>query len=639
MTWQAPNGSSMDLDNQSACETNMEFLDMHWSDFKSFTGEHNLDFRKYGPGLYFIRGENQAEPELGSNGAAKSTLLDVIHWTLFGTSIRGTRSPQLVPWKKSGNPKATLRIKLDETMTIQRTYKPTTLTIKRRRKKTPVTQEQLEDLLGLTSDTFQSSIVIGQFSQMFFDLKPREKMSVFSELLDLDYWLVCSDHARTTLMTLREDESELQRRLDRTDVLIEEIRGAIAVLRKEQATDAKVARGSIVEIKKRLQSIRTERHGIQERQRKLKKKLKVMRLEEKKQSKQVRDLECELGKVTSRMNIVVQQHASLRASLKMQEKQSTLLATSTKTNTCPTCGQQITGVHRRHELRRLAKIVIKIRSDLTAVKQEHGKLDVALTEGTRTIVKTRSDLSKLPIGNLELALQKCEHEERETARDAQQCEEKLETLKGRREQSTTRLRQQVARLTKVKEEYATHRRALQESGRVIEQTRYWVQGFKDIRLFEIGEAITALEVEINSYLIDLGMERWTVHLDVERETKSGSISRGFQVTVDPGLDMQSGPRSWEAWSGGEGQRLRLAGTLALSNLILRQFDRSSNLQFWDEKLTFLSGTGEDDMLSLLRETALREDKQIWVIDQHNLDYNFDDTLTIVKDNHGSRLVP
>ena len=107
--------------------------------------------------------------------------------------------------------------------------------------------------------------------------------------------------------------------------------------------------------------------------------------------------------------------------------------------------------------------------------------------------------------------------------------------------------------------------------------------------------------------------------------------------VDPGGENKSDSRPWEAWSGGEGQRLRLAGTLALSNLILRQFNRTCNIQVWDEHLHWLSGSGEDNMLELLQETAKREGITIFVIDHHNLNYNFDGAITIVKDAEGSHL--
>ncbi len=108
--------------------------------------------------------------------------------------------------------------------------------------------------------------------------------------------------------------------------------------------------------------------------------------------------------------------------------------------------------------------------------------------------------------------------------------------------------------------------------------------------------------------------------------------------VDPGGENKSDSRPWEAWSGGEGQRLRLAGTLALSNLILRQFNRTCNIQIWDEALRWLSGSGKEDMLTLLQEAAHNQNKQIWVVDQSELAFSFDGVVKVVKDEGGSHIV-
>jgi DNA repair ATPase RecN len=193
------------------------------------------------------------------------------------------------------------------------------------------------------------------------------------------------------------------------------------------------------------------------------------------------------------------------------------------------------------------------------------------------------------------------------------------------------------RLKHNKREMKEARKSLAELNNDIQLAKYWVRGFKDIRLFEVDEALTSLQVEVNSYLADLGMADWSVSMEVERETKAGKISRGFRVMVDPGINSNSSPKPWEIWSGGEGQRLRLAGTLALSNLILHQFNQDCNIQVWDERLYWLSGSGEDDMLELLQETAKQHNKQIWLIDQHNLDFPFDGVITVVKDTKGSHL--
>ena len=107
--------------------------------------------------------------------------------------------------------------------------------------------------------------------------------------------------------------------------------------------------------------------------------------------------------------------------------------------------------------------------------------------------------------------------------------------------------------------------------------------------------------------------------------------------IDPGANTHLAATPGEAWSGGEGQRRRLAGTLALSSLILRQFNRNCNIQIWDESLRWLSGSGKEDMLTLLQEVAHNQNKQIWMIDQSELSFPFDGTIKVVKDAKGSHV--
>ncbi|KKK60977.1 hypothetical protein LCGC14_3018990, partial [marine sediment metagenome] len=196
----------------------MEILTLKWENFKSFSGRHELDFTSFSPGLYFIKGENRIDPELGSNGAGKSTLFDALHWCLFGSSIRGTKTPQLVPWQNGGTPWAEVTYRTNgRKKRITRSYRPNNLLVTHGGRERGVKQEQLEDIIGFSSDTFQNSIVIGQFSQMFFDLKPRDKLSVFTELLNLDYWLECSRRVTSTLSVLKEDQLEAEKTLARLE--------------------------------------------------------------------------------------------------------------------------------------------------------------------------------------------------------------------------------------------------------------------------------------------------------------------------------------------------------------------------------------------------------------------------------------
>jgi DNA repair exonuclease SbcCD ATPase subunit len=153
----------------------------------------------------------------------------------------------------------------------------------------------------------------------------------------------------------------------------------------------------------------------------------------------------------------------------------------------------------------------------------------------------------------------------------------------------------------------------------------------------MAQAIEQLELEVNNALGNLGLIGWSVRFDIERETRGGKVTKpGFHVFIkSPENDRAV---AWEAWSGGETQRLRLAGSIGLSNLILARAGVSLPFEVWDEPSTYLSGEGITDMLETLYDRARMERKQVWLIDHRSLDFGgFEDTYTVVATSKGTRL--
>ena len=607
----------------------MEILNLKWCDFKSFYGEHEIDFQQFGPGLYFMKGENQYDPELGANGSGKSTVWDVLHWCLFGSSIRGTKTPQLVPWQDSGMPWAevTYRDK-GKTITVSREYKPSKLIVTMRNRDHPYKQEQLDDLVGFSPETFESSIVIGQFSRMFFDLKPREKLSVFTDLLNLDYWLERSAKASSTLKVLKEDQRGLEQELALLEGERKTLRFDLNSIKREQ--QAQSERGKSIEsLKEGLEDYQQQHSEATEKLAQLREEMETNIEREKALSQRIQKLSTSI----KNLNAKIRDLNEIKSDAKHEGKLLAELMDSASA-VCPTCGQSITETHRRKEAGKIRQRLKKLKSELVDYDANLERLD-ELRDKLETLKERRNKGgTKKTQADINSTLKEIDAYQSVIDSNRQQITfiESSDTLYKKK---TNRY---VSRLRTNRNKQSDVKKQLRDIEVTASQVGYWVKGFKDIRLFEVEEARASLQVEVNSYLADLGMPDWNVTMEVERETRSGKLTKEFRVMVDPGIGSNSAPKPWEVWSGGEGQRLRLAGTLALSNLILRQFDRDCNIQVWDEKLYWLSGTGEDDMLDLLRETAKQSGKQIWLIDQHNLNYPFDGVVRIVRDDGGSHVV-
>lgn len=148
--------------------------------------------------------------------------------------------------------------------------------------------------------------------------------------------------------------------------------------------------------------------------------------------------------------------------------------------------------------------------------------------------------------------------------------------------------------------------------------RSWVRWFKDLRLSQIGESLTQLELEVNSAAGDLGLVNWTLQFDVDRETARGSLQRGFHVGVLSPYNTKLVP--WEVWSGGEAQRLRVATQMGLASQGRAHTGTQFPLEVWDEPTDGMEAEGVQGLLDALAERAQREHRQIWVVDHTKLGY-------------------
>lgn len=576
------------------------------------------------------------DPELGSNGAGKSTIFDVLHWCLFGSSIRGTKTPQLVPWQNTGTPWAEVTYRTNgQKRRITRSYRPNNLLVTRRGRERGVKQEQLEDIIGFSSDTFQNSIVIGQFSQMFFDLKPRDKLSVFTELLNLDYWLECSQRVTTTLSVLKEDQFEFEKTLARLEGIRSELKNTLSSTITE--ADEKVALSSDSQrtLKRKLHRAKTRKLDLKKRAMNLQERIETCETKDKRLTIKIGKLAGEHDPITAAIRDVEGKKKEYQVRIK--DLDEGLLILKKSKGTCPVCKQKISPQYRRSEQQRVAQKRANYIDRSFNLQIELEALFKSFDEKINQLKVAKQKLDHSKSMKLHLNLNQTNSDIKELDTEISSIHHQMAQLDQLDDFYTKKIRKCKKRLKRNKQKMKEAQKNLAELNNDIQSAKYWVRGFKDIRLFEVDEALTSLQVEVNSYLADLGMADWSVSMEVERETKAGKISRGFRVMVDPGIDSNSSLKPWEVWSGGEGQRLRLAGTLALSNLILHQFNQDCNIQVWDEKLRWLSGSGEDSMLELLQETAKRENKMIFVIDQHSLDFPFDEVIKIVKDAEGSRL--
>lgn len=602
--------------------------------FASFAGMHEFKLDR-GPGLYFITGKNNVELSLTTNGCGKSTLFNSLYWVLTGKTLRQQRpGASIESWYDKGTVSVTLELTIDdEPYTISRTRKPNSLTVNG----TVAEQIKIDKLIRLNEDTLKRTIIVGQFVPLFLELKAEQQSALFSEVLGLDLWLKAADTATSKAKRLEQEQASLE--LKRSG-----------------------AKGRAFQLKLQFEN-EVEREGLFDAQ-------KISKLAELESS--IAELSTELSIATEAFQAAcgTGNSRSLRgpaedalAGQRALHAKSETLARSVATelriadntqanlekrlaryqssnNKCPECGQLVDQQHILtktnavlFEISQHAEILIKLRSDFNTAKNN---VDASFDEL--------------------MELERVYQSQREAFLDQQathyEAKNRVATAKLKLDNATRefdRLKDAANPYTQTCEtlakEYFLLEEQILELGSEIDAAvelantyRLWTTAYKEIRLNLIDETLAELELASNRHIEVLGLENWRIEFKTERENKSGTVSHTFTTLIYP--SGQSAPIAFESYSGGESQRLQLAVTAALSEILLSRASIDTNIEIYDESSKALSREGIVDLLECLKERAYELGRSIYFVDHTMLESGFFDSIITIEKNpgHGSRIL-
>ncbi len=602
------------------------------NNFRSYRGEHKFEFPDR-DGLYFMSGENRAD-DIGGNGAGKSTLWEAVTWVLYGRTSRGLKANEVITWGES-----TCQGKLDLTVggnryTIKRSQKPNNLTIDAK----PVDQEELEKHIRLNFEAFTCSVLNAQFGQSFFAMKPGDKLTLFSDIMKLDYWLQKSDDTAKQAKDLERDIAGHKLVIDQHEAKIELTKADIDILELKESTFKVERQKQIDEIKaeslKAWKDVRKYADVLEESD-DIELGLKEKLQEQKKSLKQRESI------VDALLEAISENNKEKAVTTEQYERHISIVKRlQTTASTCPTCLRPMDEKHRAEELKKAKFSLGVYEARLRGCTEAHN-------EGLKRLVKAKS-----LVAVNEEKIEEIKAEIEEHKRKVAQAEIKADAAQAKFDELGTRLHEvekapnpHTEMLQRKRMQVKAYKKIIAESSETVNQLEaehvavsYWIKGFKRVRLFIIEQAFNALEIEVNNSLAQLGMANWQITFDIERENKSGGVTKGFVVFVKG--PSNSEPVRWENWSGGETQRLQLAGDLGLANLIMQQAGLANTIEVFDEPSTHLSVEGMADLANLLHERALSDGKRIWIVDHTSITNfgEFEQIIKVRKDKHGSRII-
>lgn len=610
-----------------------DILGLEIENFRSYTGHHEFSFPTE-PGLYLLTGRNEINPRLGANGTGKSTLLDSIFWCLYGRTPRGLKAMDVVTWgKKSCCVSVTMKIG-NVDFVVTRTQNPNSLRIESDEGNRVVEQDELSKLLRLTDDQFLVAVMMPQFGESFFDLSPSDKLTLFSDILNLDYWVGKSNEASELARDIDGEKTAAEHALSSAQGATAAIESGLEELREKQANFEVDQLKAVNAMKK---ALKEHMAGYS----KWTNQLDSARACVKQADDKIKRFEAVLDAKINEQVALYERHSKHRQQqARYDQHAATIKAAISRLQAvgalCPVCNQTVDAKHLKRELSKLTREAATLKQECASLTIKYGEFEKEMS-----IVKCAIDNIKADIRTVTRNKSDFEEEVRRISTALAEFTAHGEAMKKRIEDELERINpfdatitQQGQRLTKLRLDIKNLTQKVDSLGNELRQTEFWVSGFKRVRLFLIESTLQELELEVNNNLGALGLGDWRVEFDVERENKSGGITKGFTVMVlAPG---QEKPVPLAAWSGGETQRLRMAGDLGLANLIMEHAGLTNTIEMYDEPSRHLSQAGMQDLVETLADRAEDTGRRVLVIDHNTLDSGgFKDVITVVKDASGS----
>lgn len=607
--------------------------------FKSFDKAQEFSFSDLKAGFYFITGENRVDENLGANGAGKSTIWDALCWVLFEKTPTKLKASDIHCWGSKTKTVVSLRFEVDGTSyLLTRTWNPNKVCLSEEGAPAKViTNDDIVSLIGFDFEAFLYSILISQFSSKFFDLLPSEKMNVFSTVMEssLACWLGYSDKAKGKRTKLEAEIKETERK-------IANLEGQITSLASEDYSDQikewDANKGlALSEIEEDIKEANADIKDFKQKAKGYSKSIAGL-------SKKIESLNAkgisfknELADITKEER----EAADIKIELSTEAKslRSSIAKFKGLEGACPTCLQEIDGKTLEQEVKRLNKSLAEVEAEIKEVDEARDELLEDINEKDKELDKLRDSVRDL---GRELNI---------SERESSKVEDRLVSLEDDIEDFNDNYDKKIEeenpyeklegekkeKIKRIEDNKAAQDRALTIREESYQVYNYWVGGFKDIRYMILSEALHELEVQINNSLERLGLYDWEIILSVDKQNKNGGSSKGFTVFIKSPLNKD--PVPFESWSGGERQRLRLAGTLGMMDFISGRMGFTTNIEVLDEPSTWLSTEGVEDLMGILRDRANFTNKKLFIIDHRNLDTfgDFDGIIKVVKDVAGSKI--
>jgi DNA repair exonuclease SbcCD ATPase subunit len=546
--------------------------------------------------LTLVLGENLDLGGDGSrNGTGKTTIINALSYALYGTALSNIRKDNLVNKTNGKNMLVSLDFGVGgKSYKIERGRKPNVLRFFVNNEEQAITdnsqgdsretQDNIEQLLGLSHDMFRHILALNTYTEPFLSLKANEQRTIIEQLLGI---------------------TQLSERADRIKELNKQTKDAIQQeefrIRAEQEANKRIEEQ--IEALKRRQTLWTNKNGedIKELEKALKA-LQNIQIETEIQShkdhkewdQRRKDIN-ELSTQISRVKMDISREDKLAA--KLSKEIETL-----ENHECHTCGQAFHDS--KHE-----QVMASKQSDLATAQQSGAEFSTLLSE-LEAAHASLGTLGKPPVMFYDNEADAIQHQAT-MANLEQQIATKQAEADPYAEQITDMQQQALQEVT-----YDT----LNELTRLQEHQDFLLKLLtsKDsfIRKKIIEQNLSYLNARLTHYLDRVGLPHTVV----------------FQNDLTVSIEELGRELDFDNLSRGERNRLILSMSWAFRD-VFESLYQPINLLFIDEMIdNGLDTSGVENALALLKQMSRERHKSIWLVSHRDeLAGRVENILKVVKE--------
>jgi DNA repair protein SbcC/Rad50 len=624
------------------------------SGFMVFKSPFIFSLEELGSKTIQIDGKNLDDEGSKSNGSGKSTLLETISWGIYGKLSRRNRLRDEIIHKDSNEASVSIGFEQQNTRyTLIRKItrgKTALLTILQDLKEIlkgatyEKKQEEIEKIIGMNFIAFQCSVMFGRDFMTFPDLRPAERGKVLSDIRNLDRYMASSkksgERAKSIGIEMTNLAQKVEINLGRLDELrktsfkkdiegFEEERGHI-IRRHEINMQAKKETLLIIqsEIAKKVSLLEQQKHQLTKQIEEINKSLE--------QEEKIQEI------INVKNSLIAEQNAEMRqieSDLK-ELNESIREIEKHGEGTCPFCEKTLTGDDIEILLSSKEQKILSLQNKLEKASNKKDSLEFNLTGLKDKMVHFRNkklvkDGKTKEVNNLDIEIINTKKNNTEIELKTQ-----IKSLKSMIDLETNKINPYIEREenrnNSIKQLGKTIRDGKTDLADLTEEKMYyeiWVDGFKKIRMGIFEGMVDHLESLSQTYLSKYSSEL-NVKMATERETQSGTIKDEFTIMV---IDDKGREMSYEMYSGGEKQKVRLAISRALAQFISDDCNVDFNFIAFDEPNDALDDAGKEANFDTFEELA-GLGKTVLVTDHDaNFKDRFETNITVIKENGESRI--